>query len=134
MAGYKPPNDPTLFTYHPFVSFFFFSKDVAARRNTFAMNPPIAIPPPPLSLRKRTHGVIFVFVLCLGQFLSLTGMIQTVSPLLILAEYFGIHDYGSLSWFSAAYSMTVGTFILPAGEPLFLTYLPVFLDFHRIGI
>ncbi|KAK0623699.1 hypothetical protein B0T14DRAFT_565029 [Immersiella caudata] len=82
------------------------------------MDPPIAIPPPPLSLRERTHGALVVFVLCLGQFLSLAGMIQTVSPLLILAEYFDTHDYGDLSWFSAAYSMTVGTLILPVVSPL----------------
>jgi len=55
-------------------------------------------------------------VLCLAQFLSLAAMNHTVAPLMILAEYFDIHDYGKLSWFSAAYSMTVGTFILPAGK------------------
>ncbi|KAK3334404.1 MFS general substrate transporter [Neurospora tetraspora] len=62
------------------------------------------------------HEVVFVFVLCLAQFLSLAAMNQTVAPMLILAKYFDIHDYGNLSWFSAAYSMTVGTFILPAGR------------------
>lgn len=55
-------------------------------------------------------------MLCLAQFLSLAAMNHTVAPLMILAEYFDIHDYGKLSWFSAAYSMTVGTFILPAGK------------------
>ncbi len=64
----------------------------------------------------RLHEIVFVFVLCLAQFLSLAGMNQTVAPMLILAKYFDIHDYGNLSWFSAAYSMTVGTFILPAGQ------------------
>lgn len=67
------------------------------------------------------HEVVFVFVLCLAQFLSLAAMNQTVAPMLILAKYFDIHDYGNLSWFSAAYSMTVGTFILPAGKPANLT-------------
>ncbi|KAK3374744.1 major facilitator superfamily-domain-containing protein [Podospora didyma] len=70
----------------------------------------------PRYLLWRFHEVVFVFVLCLAQFLSLAGMNQTVAPLLILAEYFDIRDYGNLSWFSAAYSMTVGTFILPAGR------------------
>ncbi|KAK3944373.1 MFS general substrate transporter [Diplogelasinospora grovesii] len=71
---------------------------------------------PPRPLSERVHELVFVFVLCLAQFLSLAAMNQTVAPLLILAEYFDIYDYGNLSWFSAAYSMTVGTFILPAGR------------------
>jgi len=81
------------------------------------MHSSITAPPPRRSKRERAHGVIFLFVLCLAQFLSLAAMNQTVSPMLILAEYFDIHDYGNLSWFSAAYSLTVGTFILPAGKP-----------------
>jgi hypothetical protein len=55
-------------------------------------------------------------IVCSAQFLLLGGMNQTVAPVMILAEHFHIHDYGTLSWFSAAYSMTVGTFILPAGQ------------------
>ncbi|KAM7192128.1 MFS general substrate transporter [Rhypophila sp. PSN 637] len=76
----------------------------------------VTTPPPPPSIAERVHEVLFIAVLCLAQFLSLASMNQTVSPLLILAEFFDIHDYGKLSWFSAAYSMTVGTFILPAGR------------------
>ncbi|KAK3334142.1 MFS general substrate transporter [Cercophora scortea] len=79
-------------------------------------NHKVQTPPPPRSLRERFHEAGFVFVLCLAQFLSLAAMNQTVAPVLILAEYFDIHDYGNLSWFSAAYSMTVGAFILPAGR------------------
>lgn len=82
-------------------------------------NPPVKVPP---QQGKHTgmnsiHEVVFVAVLCLAQFLSLAAMNQTVAPMLILAKYFDIHDYGNLSWFSAAYSMTVGNFILPAGKP-----------------
>ncbi|KAK5655899.1 hypothetical protein OQA88_5438 [Cercophora sp. LCS_1] len=80
------------------------------------MNLHITTPPPPRSLRERIHEIAFLFVLCLAQFLALAAMNQTVAPLLILAKYFNIDDYGNLSWFSAAYSMTVGTFILPAGR------------------
>ena len=64
----------------------------------------------------RLHTIAFVIVTCCAQFLSLGGMNQTVAPVMILAKYFDIADYGTLSWFSAAYSLTVGTFILPAGE------------------
>lgn len=44
-------------------------------------------------------------------------MNQTVAPVMILARYFKVQNYGELSWFSAAYSMSIGTFILPAGNP-----------------
>jgi len=88
------------------------------------MAAPVTTPPPPRSIRERMHEAVFVLVLCLAQFLSLVAMNQTVAPMLILAEYFRIGDYGNLSWFSAAYSMTVGTFILPAGipSPYFLSW------------
>ncbi|KAK0622500.1 major facilitator superfamily-domain-containing protein [Immersiella caudata] len=78
-------------------------------------DPATAAPAPP-SVHGRLHEAIFVFVLSLAQFLSLAAMNQTVAPLMILCEFFDIHDYGNLSWFSAAYSMTAGTFILPAGR------------------
>lgn len=64
------------------------------------------------------HKYAFIFVACLAQFLSLAGMNQTVAPVMILASYFDIQDYGTLSWFSAAYSMTLGACILPAGKHL----------------
>lgn len=64
----------------------------------------------------RIHEFAFLIVVCLAQFLSLGALNQTVAPVMILARFFHIHDYGTLSWFSAAYSMTVGTFILPAGR------------------
>ena len=69
--------------------------------------------PPPLS---TLHQIALVAICCLAQFLNLAGMNQTVAPVTILANYFNIRDYGTLSWFSAAYSMSVGTFILPAGK------------------
>jgi MFS family permease len=67
----------------------------------------------PLSL---SHQIALISICCLAQFLNLAGMNQTVAPVMILSDYFDIRDYGTLSWFSAAYSMSVGTFILPAGE------------------
>lgn len=72
--------------------------------------------PPRKPGMSQIHEIAFIMIICLAQFLSLSGMNQTVAPVMILAEYFNIRDYGTLSWFSAAYSMTVGTFILPAGR------------------
>lgn len=63
----------------------------------------------------RTRELAFIFITCLAQLLSLSAMNQTVAPVMVLADYFEINDYGTLSWFSASYSMSVGTFILPAG-------------------
>ena len=83
------------------------------------------VPPPQSSvLTSRRKQIVFIFITCIAQFLSLSALNQTVSPVLILAEDFGVQDYGKLSWFSASYSMSVGTFILPAGTP-FLG-IPVF--------
>lgn len=64
----------------------------------------------------KSHELAFLLIACLGQFLSLAGMNQTVAPVISLAKYFHIEDYGTLSWLSASYSLGVGTFILPAGE------------------
>ncbi|KAF2004345.1 MFS general substrate transporter [Amniculicola lignicola CBS 123094] len=64
----------------------------------------------------RTREFLFIFITCMAQFLSLGALNQTVAPVMVLAKYFNIEDYGTLSWFSASYSMSVGTFILPAGR------------------
>lgn len=69
-------------------------------------------PPPSMS---RLREFAFIFITCIAQFLSLCALNQTVAPVMVLANYFHIEDYGTLSWFSAAFSMSVGTFILPAG-------------------
>lgn len=71
--------------------------------------------PPPEPSGTRTQEVAFIFITCIAQFLSLSALNQTVAPVLVLAEYFNVEDYGTLSWFSASFSMSVGTFILPAG-------------------
>jgi hypothetical protein len=62
-----------------------------------------------------TREIAFIFITCISQFLSLSALNQTVAPCLVLADYFHVEDYGTLSWFSASFSMSVGTFILPAG-------------------
>jgi hypothetical protein len=81
-----------------------------------AENPPATAPEASQSGMSLIHQIAFIAVACLAQFLSLGGMNQTVAPVMVLAKYFNINDYGTLSWFSAAYSMSVGTFILPAGR------------------
>lgn len=75
---------------------------------------PNSEPAPSLS---TSQLVIFISITCVSQLLSLSAMNQTVAPVMILARYFKVQNYGELSWFSAAYSMSIGTFILPAGNP-----------------
>lgn len=72
--------------------------------------------PEPAPSLSTSQLVMFISITCVSQLLSLSAMNQTVAPVMILARYFGVQNYGELSWFSAAYSMSVGTFILPAGK------------------
>ncbi|PSN65998.1 MFS general substrate transporter [Corynespora cassiicola Philippines] len=64
----------------------------------------------------RSREFAFIFITCIAQLLSLSALNQTVAPVIVLAKFFDIEDYGTLSWFSASFSMSVGTFILPAGR------------------
>ena len=81
--------------------------------------PPLT-PEPPTA---RMKGAAFILIACAAQLLSLSALNQTVAPVLVLAKYFDVEDYGNLSWFSASYSMSVGTFILPAGMSPHFTLL-----------
>ena len=60
--------------------------------------------------------VLFIFVICMAQFLSLAGLAQTIAPLSIIGRSFNVTEEGELSWYPAAFSLTLGTFILPAGR------------------
>jgi hypothetical protein len=41
---------------------------------------------------------------------------SSTAPLYIVGDSFGVTNDGKLSWYLDAYSLTVGTFILPAGK------------------
>ncbi|RDW76911.1 hypothetical protein BP6252_04964 [Coleophoma cylindrospora] len=73
-----------------------------------------AAPPPPAW--SRYHEIAFIVCVCLAQFLSLACLAQTVALSLIIGNSFNVENPGQLSWFTASYSMTLGTFILPAGR------------------
>lgn len=62
------------------------------------------------------HEILLIFMICMAQFLSLAGLAQTIAPLGIIGRSFGVVDEGELSWYPAAFSLTLGTFILPAGR------------------
>lgn len=59
---------------------------------------------------------LFVFVLCSAQLMTQAGLALSIVPQHIIGPSLGVTSSGQLSWFSAAYSLTVGTFILVAGR------------------
>ncbi|CAK4030753.1 MFS general substrate transporter [Lecanosticta acicola] len=62
------------------------------------------------------HEFVFVCLLCCTQLLTQAALGQTLVPLHIIGESLGTSDPAQLSWMAAAYSLTVGTFVLPAGR------------------
>jgi hypothetical protein len=78
---------------------------------------PPAGPPagPPAIKFSKFHEILFIANVCLAQLMSLAALAQTVSPLIIIGESLGVTHPGQLPWFTAAYSMSLGTFIIPAG-------------------
>jgi MFS family permease len=60
--------------------------------------------------------VLFITLVCMGQFMTQTNIGIVLSPLDIVADSFGITEPGISSWFLAGYSLTVGTFILVSGR------------------
>jgi hypothetical protein len=71
----------------------------------------------------RLRDMAFIVSVCSAQFLSLACLAQTVAPLSIIGRTFNVEDPAQLSWFTAAYSMTLGTFILPSGLEYRITLL-----------
>ncbi|KAI9815765.1 MAG: Low affinity NH4+ transporter [Pycnora praestabilis] len=68
---------------------------------------------PPISL---PHEIAFIAIVTMAQFITQAGLGQAIAPLHIIGNSFGTTDEGELSWYAAAYSLTVGTFILIAGR------------------
>lgn len=66
--------------------------------------------------QSTVHEVAFIAILCSAQLLTQAGLAQAIAPLSIIGDSFGTRNPGQLSWFAAAYSLTVGTFILIAGR------------------
>ncbi len=62
------------------------------------------------------HEVAFLGIICSAQFLTQAGLGQAVFPLHLIGQSFGTQTAVQLSWYIAAYSLTVGTFILIAGR------------------
>ncbi|EFX03361.1 major facilitator superfamily transporter [Grosmannia clavigera kw1407] len=64
----------------------------------------------------RVHEALFVLVICLSQVLMLVGIAQALVPAKIMGQSFLNTRPGDIAWYSAAYGLTSGTFVLPAGR------------------
>lgn len=62
------------------------------------------------------HEFLFVGVVIMAQFMALAGLGQAIAPVQIIADGLGVRNPGEEAWFAAAYSLTVGTFILISGR------------------
>jgi hypothetical protein len=52
-----------------------------------------------------------IFVVSCAQLFAQAGFAQSVMPAHIIGDHFGTQDAGQLSWTTAAYSLTFGTFM-----------------------
>lgn len=63
------------------------------------------------------HEVVFVFCMCCGQLFSQAAVAQAIAATKGIANTFGVEDLpGEQAWFTASFSLTVGTFILASGK------------------
>ncbi|KAL4919706.1 major facilitator superfamily [Aspergillus aurantiobrunneus] len=60
--------------------------------------------------------IVFVFIVCMSQFITQANVGICLSPLDIVGADFGLEEPSVLAWFLAGYSLTVGTFILVFGR------------------
>lgn len=74
---------------------------------------PTASAPPSFS---HVHEFLFVTVIVFAQLLTQACLAISIAPVHIIGASFGTPSAGQLSWLPAAFSLTVGTFILPAGR------------------
>jgi len=65
-------------------------------------------------------------MICMAQFLSLAGLAQSIAPMEIIGRSFGVTSEAALSWYPASFSLTYGTFILPAGRLVSLGYVALY--------
>jgi hypothetical protein len=87
------------------------SRTATERHLSLQLTPSHVQPPQSLAVE-----IPFIFTLCMAQLLAQAGLGQCIAPLHIIGNSFGTQDAGQLSWMPAAYSLTVGTFILIAGR------------------
>lgn len=80
------------------------------------------------------HEIAFIATVCFAQFLSLASLAQTVAPLLIIGTDLGVSNPAQLAWFTASFSMSLGTFIMPAGTCQCSLTSPTDIDLEQDGL
>ncbi|KAG7662003.1 uncharacterized protein J8A68_004503 [[Candida] subhashii] len=84
-------------------------------QTTTTEQPPSPTPNP--ETISTIHEILFVSFMCLSQILTQAAVAQTLNTSIHVSETFNVATKpGEISWFSAAFSMTVGTFILISGR------------------
>ena len=73
-------------------------------------------PQPPKPPMSQMHEILFVMVICSSNIFTQASLGMAIVPLKTIGAGLGVSNPGGLSWFVAAYSLTVGTFILIAGR------------------
>lgn len=81
----------------------------------------LSYPIPPLQPKRPysfslMHEVAFVALVCSAQLLMLAGMAQALVPQYLIGKSFPGTTPGDLAWYSAAYGLTAGAFVLPSGR------------------
>lgn len=74
---------------------------------------PTASKPPQFGIARETA---FVATVISAQLLTQACLAQSIAPVHVIGASFGTREPGQLSWLPAGFSLTVGTFILPAGR------------------
>ncbi|KAF2773118.1 hypothetical protein EJ03DRAFT_154437 [Teratosphaeria nubilosa] len=75
--------------------------------------PPGQQPPMKLSV---AHEALFIGMVIAAQFMALCGFGQGIPPMHIIAKALGAAGPGEEAWFTSAYGLTSGTFILISGR------------------
>lgn len=74
-------------------------------------------PEPTFEQISTIRKLALVFLICLTQLLTQSFLSQTIVPYHYVTRTFGVEDDpGEVSWMSASFSLTVGTFILISGR------------------
>ena len=76
----------------------------------------LANPDDQASRMSLLHEIVFVATISSAQLLTQACLAQSIVPLHIIGTSLDISSPAYLSWMPAAYSLTVGTFILPSGR------------------
>ncbi|CAF1244132.1 unnamed protein product [Rotaria sordida] len=70
----------------------------------------------PSCFRNFAHEILYVTVISCAQLLTQAALGNVLVPLHIIGHSIGIEDFAKLPWTLAAYSLTVGIFILVTGR------------------